>query len=195
MAESPNDTQRFDNQTQLSKTRENIMKKARSGAATIGAALGGILFAISSFAFGAKPSVEPETPVDVVFAPGEACLSFPVRIQTETRGSIKVFASGASQSTGYERAWVTNVSSGKQLELMVNGRVRIIFPPSGGEGELTITGPQIIIFFPGDAGPGEESEFRMYYFKGNASVIIDENFAFLEFAFSGSSIDLCAALN
>jgi hypothetical protein len=170
------------------------MKKARAGTAIIGTALAGILISITSFAFATRPYSEPEAPVDVIFDAGYAC-PFPVRLRTETRGSLKVFASGELQSTGYERAWVTNQSSGKQLELMVNGRVRIIFPPSGGEGGLSITGPQIIIFWPGDAGPGFESEYRMYYFKGNTSVIIDEDFAYLDFEFSGRSMDLCDALS
>ena len=108
---------------------------------------------------------------------------------------MKVFASGELQPTGYERAWVTNLDSGTQLALMVNGRVRIVFAPPGGEGELTVSGPQVVVFWPGDAGPGDESGFRTCYFKGNTSVIIDENFACLEFAFSGSSVDLCAELS
>jgi hypothetical protein len=165
------------------------MKKA-----LFGTTFAGILIAISSFAFGAKPYSEPEIARDDSFLAGYAC-SFPVRIQTEARGTVRVFANGELQSTGYERAWVTNQSTGKQLELMVNGRVRIIFAPPGGEGELAIAGPQLIVFWPGDAGPGEESEYRVYYFKGNTSAIIDEYFVFHEFAFSGRSTDICAALN
>ena len=157
-------------------------------------ALGTLLMVLSSSAFGAKPDRTPEAPADVVFPAGVACPSFEVRIQTETRGSVNVFANGEIQSTGYERAWVTNLSSQRQLELIVNGRVHII-PPNGGEGEFVATGPQIIIFFPGDAGPGDESEARMYYFKGDSRAIIDELFTFLEFEFSGKSMDLCAALS
>jgi len=159
------------------------------------ATLAALFMATSSFAFGARPDKAPEAPADVIFEQGNACPSFPVHLQTDARGYVKVFASGEIQSTGYERASVTNLTSGKQLEFMVNGRVRIILAPSGGEGDLTITGPQIIVFFAGDAGPGVESEFRMYYFNGHANAIIDENFTFLEFAFSGKSVDLCAALS
>ena len=134
------------------------------GAPFFFAALGGLLISLSWSAYGAKPDRVPELPADVTFPAGIACPAFPVHLRTETRGSVKVFANGEIQSTGYERAWVTNVTSGKQIERIVNGRVRII-PPDDGEGLLVTTGPQIVIFFPGDVGPGEESEGRMYYFK------------------------------
>ena len=156
-------------------------------------AFGAFLIALSSSAYGAKPINVPEPPAEVTFPAGVACPAFDVHLRTETRGSIKIFANGEIQSTGYERAWVTNVDSGEQIELNVNGRVRII-PPNGAEGLLVTTGPQIVIFFPGDVGPGDDSQARTYYFKGKTRAVIDDNFTFLEFAFSGNSIDLCAAL-
>jgi hypothetical protein len=155
--------------------------------------LTGILI-IASSSFAAKPESGPEAATDVVFPAGMACPAFDVHIVTETRGLVKVFGGGDIQSTGYERGWVTNLSSGKQVELMVNGRVRIDFPPTAVQGVLTITGPQIIVFFPGDAGPGDRSQYRLYYFKGKATAIVDANFAYLDFAFSGTSIELCSEL-
>lgn len=156
----------------------------------------GVLITLSSSAFGAKPDRVPEPPASVTFPAPTACRLFDIELRTETRGFVKVFANGEIQSTGYERAWVTNLSTGKQIELIVNGRVHIVLPDDGdGDGELVTTGPQIIVFFPGDAGPGNESEARMYYFKGNSHAIIDANFTFFEFAFSGTSTDLCALLS
>jgi hypothetical protein len=140
-----------------------------------------------------KTRQSAEASADVVFEQGNACQSFPVHLQTDARGYVKVFASGELQSTGYERASVTNLSSGKQLEFMVNGRVRIIFAPSGGEANSRLMAADHHIF-PGRGGSWVESEFRMYYFKGNANAIIDENFAFFEFVL-WNSVDLCAALS
>jgi len=156
-------------------------------------AFGALLIVLFSSAYAAQPVRVPEPPAEATFPAGGACPGFDVHLRTETRGWIKTFANGDIQSTGYERAWVTNVESGKQIELVVNGRVRII-PPNGDEGLLAIAGPQIVIFFPGDVGPGDDSEARTYYFKGNTQAVIDDNFAFLDFDFSGNSIDLCAEL-
>lgn len=158
-------------------------------------ALGGAFIALSSSVFATKPDKVPESPADVVFPAGGACPAFDLRLQTETRGSIKFFANGDIHSTGYERAWVTNLSSGETIELMVNGRVRIVPPGDDGEGELIISGPQLIIFFAGDAGPGNVSEARTYYFKGKMNAVIDSSFVFLDFEFSGKSVDICAALS
>ena len=160
---------------------------------TFVSAFGAFLMALSLSTDAAKPVRVPEPPSEAAFPAGGACPGFDVHLRTETRGSMRVFANGEIQSTGFERAWVTNVASGKQIELVVNGRVRII-PPDDGEGLLVTTGPQVIIFFPGDAGPGDNSEARTYYFRGKTRIAIDENFTFLDFTFSGNSIDLCAEL-
>jgi hypothetical protein len=156
-------------------------------------ALGVFLIVLSSSTHAAKPIRVPEPPTAVVFPAGGACPGFDVGLLTETRGSTKIFANGEIQSTGYERAWVTNLDSGKQIELVANGRVRIT-PPNGDEGLIVTTGPQIVVFFPGDVGPGDDSEARTYYFKGKTRIVVNDNFAFLDFNFSGNTIDLCAEL-
>jgi hypothetical protein len=155
---------------------------------------GALLVGVSSSAYGAKPERGPEGPVDVTFPAGAVCPSFAVRIQSDSRGWVNTFSSGKVQITGYERATVTNLSNTAQIELIANGRVALS-PREDGRLDLEITGPQIVFFFPGDAGPGDQSTGRTYYFKGHVRVVTDETFTFYEFTFSGTSIDLCAALS
>ena len=153
-----------------------------------------LLVGVSSSAYAAKPDRGPEGPADVTFPAGIACPSFSVRVQSDSRGWVNTFSNGKVQSTGYERSTVTNLSNGAQIELIANGRVAIT-PREDGRLDLDITGPQFIFFFPGDAGPGDQSTGRTYYFKGHARIVTDETFTFYEFAFSGTSTDICAALS
>lgn len=153
-----------------------------------------LLVGASSSAYAAKPDRVPEAPADVTFPAGIVCPSFAVQVLGETRSWVNTFSSGKVQATGYERVAVTNVSNGEQIELIANGRVAIS-PREDGLLTLEITGPQFIFFFPGDAGPGDQSTGRTYYFRGHTTIVTDATFTFYEFAFSGTSFDVCAALS
>jgi hypothetical protein len=86
-----------------------------------------------------------------------------------------------------------NTENDKELTLVSGGSVRL--SPEGANLRVEIRGPIIFFFFPGDAGPGDTSVGRSYYFHGHTSGLLDPStFVGLSFEHHGVATDLCAAL-
>ena len=150
--------------------------------------------AIAPTASATKPDRHPATaPPPTTFPAGMAC-PFPVFAEAaENRQTETVFSDGTVLVTGFFRTRVVNVTTGKELSLVSQGSVRLTF--DGALLRVSIRGPIIFFFFPGDAGPGDVSTGRSYYFHGNVDGVVDlATGVGLSFTYNGRADDLCAAL-
>lgn len=111
---------------------------------------------------------------------------------TANRQTETVFSTGNVQYTGFFASRVVNLSNGRELTLVTPGPVRIT--EEGALLKLVSSGP-ILFFFPGDAGPGDESTGRTYLFNGRTETLVDPaTFSFVSFNYSGRATDVCAIL-
>jgi hypothetical protein len=151
--------------------------------------------ALASGAGATKPIRNPAAgPPSLAFPAGGVC-PFPVFAEVlENRQTETIFSNGEIQFTGFFLTRVTNMANpDNSLELVSGGPVRLSF----GETTFHITtrGPIIFFFFPGDAGPGDDSVGRTYYFHGHTEIeAVQATGLFVSFEFSGKADDLCAAL-
>lgn len=96
-----------------------------------------------------KPVKEPAPPFGE--ATGEFCEGFAVHIQATTdRGTLKVFSTGAALVTGTLKVAVTNLDSGKTIQLNISGPARF----SSDGSTLYGTGAWLLFGEPGFFGPG-----------------------------------------
>lgn len=142
----------------------------------------------------AKPERGPAgSPPPADFPAGLVC-SFPVHVEAaETRQIQTIFSDGTIVRTGFTSTLVRNAAEPEnELILVTQGRQHITF--EGDNLRLRTQGPILFFFFPGDKGPGNENEGRTYLITGNTEVLVDPNFTFLSFSFSGRARDICAEL-
>lgn len=127
------------------------------------------------------------------FPAGVAC-PFEVFVETvENKQTETVFSDGTIKDTGFLSTRVVNTANDEELTLLSGGSVRLSF--EGDKLRVEIRGPIIVFFFPGDAGPGDDSVGRTYYLHGHTSLVVDfATFAFVSFEHRGQATDLCAAL-
>jgi hypothetical protein len=97
-------------------------------------------------------AVKPEQgPAPFGESTGQYCEDFAVRIRATTdRGTIKVFSTGAAMITGTLKVEVTNLESGKAIQLNISGPARF----SSDETTLVGTGAWLLFGEPGFFGPG-----------------------------------------
>ena len=108
----------------------------------------GTCLALAGPAGAVKPDKEPAPFAE---ATGEFCEGFAVHIRATTdRGKIKVFSSGAAMVTGALKVEVTNLETGRSIEVNISGPAR--FSADG----TTLVGTGRWLFFgePGFFGPG-----------------------------------------
>lgn len=133
-------------------------------------------------------------PPPTTFPAGMVCPFSVYAEAVENRQTETVFSDGTVLVTGFFLTLVRNVETGKELTLVSQGSVRI--DPEDGNLRVTIDGPIIVFFFPGDAGPGDASVGRSYFFHGRTSFLVDTTtFLISSFDHSGKATDLCAALS
>jgi hypothetical protein len=140
-----------------------------------------------------KPIREPAEAVSFDFPAGMVC-PFPVVGEpVEDRQTVTTFASGKVLYTGFFSARLTNADTGTGLTFNASGPVTVV--PEGDNIVVSSGGPVLFFFFPGDAGPGDDSVGRTYLIRGHAEVLIDpETFTFLSFSYRGNATDICALL-
>lgn len=143
----------------------------------------------------AKPERGPATsPPSFDFPAGVVC-SFPVHAEAvENRQTATIFSNGKTFITGFFLALVRNEAEpANELTLVASGHQQIT--PAGENILLQTHGPILFFFFPGDAGPGDQSVGRTYLISGNTEVLVDpETFTFVEFSYTGHARDICAEL-
>jgi hypothetical protein len=151
--------------------------------------------ALADGAGATKPIRNPAGgPPSLTFPAGMVC-PFPVFAEAvENRQTATEFSNGDVQVTGFFLTRVTNVlNPDNTLTLVSGGPARLTFGET--TFHLTTRGPLIFFFFPGDAGPGDVSTGRTYFFHGRTETeIVTETGAFLSFEYTGKADDLCAAL-
>jgi hypothetical protein len=140
----------------------------------------------------AKPERRPAPVTEFSFPAGLVC-PFAVEAEVVTnRQTETTFSSGKVAVRGFFEGRL--IGNGNEITLNASGPITIT-PRTDGLLELKATGPTIVFFFPGDAGPGDTSTGRTYLLKGHAEILVDPStFAFVDFGLSGQAVDLCAAL-
>jgi len=150
--------------------------------------------ALAPAANAAKPVRNPfVAPPPTTFPAGLVC-PFEVFVETvENRQTETIFSDGTTKITGFFSTRVVNTENDEELTLVSGGSVRL--SPEGANLRVEIRGPIIFFFFPGDAGPGDTSVGRSYYFHGHTGGLVDPStFVGLSFDHHGVATDLCAAL-
>ena len=151
--------------------------------------------ALAGGAGATKPIRNPAVgPGSFTFPAGVVC-PFPVFAEAlENRQTETIFSNGDIQYTGFFLTRVTNAAKPENsLTLVSQGPARLSFGET--TFRLTTRGPIIFFFFPGDAGPGDDSTGRTYFFHGRTETEIDlATGLFLSFSSTGKMDDLCAAL-
>lgn len=149
---------------------------------------------LATAAFASKPVRSPaQAPPPSTFPAGVVC-PFPVFVEAvENRQTQTVFSDGRILVTGFTSARVVNLTNGNETTLNVSGSVRMT--PQGSLLDVTSSGPLLIFFFPGDAGPGDVGTGRTYLFHGRTEFLVDPStFTFLSFSHRGQATDVCALL-
>ena len=143
----------------------------------------------------AKPIRGPaEGPPSFTFPAGMVCPFAVFAEAVENRQTETIFSDGSILITGFFLTRVVNVENDKELTLVSGGPVRL--SPEGENLRVTTHGPIVFFFFPGDAGPGDDSIGRTYFFHGNTStLVVPATGEFLSFDHRGQATDLCAALS
>lgn len=139
----------------------------------------------SSTALADKPVREPAPPLeDFTLAAGEAC-SFPVFFEfLSAKGIFKFFSDGRFLVTGQLKVRLTNLDSGKALELNISGPGKI--DKSGTEIAL---GSGIVILFTFDVGGP-----ALLFNHGRFVITRAPDGSITNIEAHGTSTDLCAAL-
>jgi hypothetical protein len=132
-------------------------------------------------------AVKPEKePAPFAEATGEFCEGFAVRIRATTdRGTIKVFSSGAAMITGTLKVEVTNLETGRTIELNISGPAKF----SSDGTTLVGTGAWLLFGEPGFFGPGsprilETNDGRLVVNLVDGTIV----------SRIGHRVDLCPAL-
>jgi hypothetical protein len=141
----------------------------------------------------AKPIRNPAVgPPSLEFPAGAVCPFAVFAEPVENRQTETIFSDGRITYTGFFLTRVVNTENDKELTLVSGGPVTLT--PEGDNLRIETRGPIIFFFFPGDAGPGDDSVGRTYFFHGHTSTLADPTGLFLSFEHQGMATDLCAAL-
>ena len=103
-----------------------------------------------------------------------------------------IFENGRVLQAGRHPDLLTNVATGKSVLLSLQGSISA--RPVGDELHMTMHGTNGLVLYPGDAGPGNVGEPRVFVFTGTVSVTFDAGFAVTELVHSGPARDICAEL-
>ena len=102
------------------------------------------------------------------------------------------FDDGGVLRTGRHPDLLTNVATGESVLLDLQGSIKA--RPLGDDLLVTMRGTNGLILYPGDAGPGDVDEPRVYVFTGWVRVTFDAAFIVTELEHSGPVRDVCAEL-
>jgi hypothetical protein len=147
---------------------------------TTAAGIALVVLTAATAALAAPPTREPILVEDFVV---ENVCSFPVLIEaTANKEFVTFFDDGRILVTGKLFARLTNVETGKSLELNISGPLTIT------ETEV-LRGRGLLIFFPEDAdGPG------LLLTSGRVVLIRGEDGFIANATYKGRTVDVCAAL-
>ena len=155
---------------------------------------GALLVAVGLFAVGRAEAAPDSTQI---FAAGEACV-FPLQIDVTGSTQVNKTFEGAdgrvrilSAGTGSDLVF-TNLATGKTFTLKGNGAVTWTRIDASGSARLTLTGHNILIYFPGDIPAGPSTTLVV----GREDIAVDlATFQFTRLSRTGNTTDICAALS
>ena len=140
----------------------------------------------SSTALADPPVRQPAPPIDDFTLPAGAVCSFDVLFEiVRAKGIFKFFSDGRLLITGQLKVRLTNLDSGKELELNISGPGNI--DASGSEVGL---GSGIFILFAGFDADGP----ALLFTHGRFEITRAPNGSIANIEAHGTSTDLCAAL-
>lgn len=147
-----------------------------------------IVFLGANEAVAKAPIREPDTPLDATFAAGEVC-SFPVHLESiEDQGTITTFPDGHILVTGRFVVRVTDLLTGKSIDVNASGPFELRFQADGTT-SFDTHGPFLWILSTQDVGgPG------LVYTSGHVTAIADQDFFLVTFHVTGTSLDICPAV-
>lgn len=102
------------------------------------------------------------------------------------------FDDGAELKTGRHPDLVTNVATGDSVLLDLQGSIRA--RPVGDEVRVTMRGTNGLILYPGDAGPGDVDEPRVFVFTGTVRFTFNAALTITKLEHTGRARDVCAEL-
>jgi hypothetical protein len=147
-----------------------------------------VLGVVAAAASAAPPTREPAPPPPGTHVPITGVCPFDVDLLFLTnKERITTFSSGSQIVTGQLSARVTNVESGKSIDLQISGPVF-----TGVDSNVvTLNGRSLLYFLPGDLGAGKPGVLLLtsgpvVVTLGATSITIDSR--------SAAVTDLCAAL-
>lgn len=143
----------------------------------------------------ASPPVSIPAPIGNVtpYPAGTAC-SF--NLEGKLIGGNQVltfFDDGRFLATGRHIDRLTNLDTGTSITLNLNGVVSEV-PTADGGSVLRAVGTTAFVFYPGDAGPGDNRIGRFYLFTGYFVVVSDADFVVTSFKSYGTRKNVCAML-
>ena len=107
--------------------------------------------------------------------------------------ATQFFDDGSVLKTGRHPDLLTNVATGKSVLLDLEGSIS--FEPAGDDTLMAMRGTNALVLFPGDAGPGNVDEPRVYAFTGTVRATFDATgIAVTKLEHSGPARDVCAEL-
>ena len=138
-----------------------------------------------------KPFRIPTLPGDVSTYPAGTVCSF--TLETELVGGnqvLTIFDDGRIHLTGRHIDRFTNVEADTSTTLDLQGNFGVV-PSAEGGSILRASGVTGFVFFPGDAGPGNTENFRMYLFTGHFVAVLDPSGVVTAFTSTGKRQDVC----
>lgn len=138
------------------------------------------------------PTRDPLVAEPFLFPAGLVC-PFPVLLEPTQNGqTIKTFSDGSFVITGRFRTRVTNLASGRSIEINNPGPIFVSQNPDG-TWAVKGTGTNAFYFFPGDLGPGQPG--ALLKLEGLTLETISESFdTILSFRHAGKTENLCDTL-
>jgi hypothetical protein len=176
--------------------RQIIGRLAYSISLTVGSVV-----LLASPAAGAPPKVEP-VPLpteDVIIDAGTACPNFDLRIHFEGDRIIRTFYDRNGREVRMISAGkglietFTNETTGASVTFNTGGSVSRTTPNPNGTYTLTLTGHNIVIFFPTDQPPGPRSTLYLGRLVLTITDPISNTIIDIQQP-SGKQVDICAIL-
>jgi hypothetical protein len=155
-------------------------------ATTVALAVGA---ALAPAAFADQPTKEPANNADFTLAAGQSC-SFPVASHFYgDKEILKTFSSGRVLVTGRLRQTLTNLDSGKTIDLNISGPGHLV-ENADGTSTLVLLGRSDFPFFSTDL---VSRGFLLT--SGQMTLTLDASGNVIARTITGNVVDLCAALS
>jgi len=136
--------------------------------------------------------------IDQVDPPGVDCPATlaPDGVRNRNLGPtsvLRIFDTGRQLISGRHPDEITNVATGKSVDLQLQGSADFV-PQADGSADGQLSGTTAFTFLPGDVGPGDQTTGRTYVFTGDVRLVFDASGAVVAFSSTGTMGDVCAMI-